>query len=211
MNTTLLAVIAGVSAGGLIFLLLALHALRKGRIIGSLTTLLAGLVLILAAAVVLLISVGTKGYLALTREDLAATVHVTPLGSQQFQAEIVRPNMRDTLFAVAGDEFYIDARIIKWKPLANLVGLHTVYRLDRVSGRYLDIQDESTKVRTLYSLGGPMKPWDLFCLRAKYQFLAPLLDAQYGSATFVPVKDRSVLRVMVTTSGLMIRSEEGPP
>jgi hypothetical protein len=207
MNTTLLAVIAGVAVGGLLFLVLALHALRKGRILGSFTTLLAGLVLILAAAIVVLVSVGTKGYLALTREDLAATVYVTPLGNQQFQARIVRPNARDTLFAVAGDELYIDARIIKWKPIASLVGLHTVYRLDRVSGRYLDIQDESTKVRTLYSLGGPMKPWDLFCLRAKYEFLAPLLDAQYGSATFVPVKDRSVLRILVTTSGLIARPE----
>ena len=207
MSTMMLVLVAGAVACGLVCLLLALQAFHRRRVLGGFTTMLAGLVLVLAAAIVVLVSAGIKGYQALTREQLAATVYVTPLGNQQFQARVERPGVRDTLFAIAGDELYMDARIIKWKPFANLLGMHTAYRLDRVAGRYQDIQDETTKVRTLYSLAGPMKPWDVFALRARYAFLAPLVDARYGSATFVPVRERSVLRVMVTTSGLMVRQE----
>jgi len=39
--------------------------------------------------------------------------------------------------------------------------------------------------------------------------LAPLLDAEYGSASFVPANGGKVYEVRVTTSGLIIR--EAPP
>lgn len=202
--------IAMLAAGvvGLFALAGALRAFRRFHLQRGLVLLAGGLIILLTAGSVELLSAGMKGYAALTREELAATVHIRPLGNQQFQARIVRPPAGDTVFALAGDEFYIDARIVKWHPLLNLVGLHTAYRLDRVSGRYLDIEDEQNRVRTIYSLDGSMKPWDLFRLRMRYGILAPLVDARYGSATFMPVGDRVVLQVLVTTDGLILRSVE---
>jgi hypothetical protein len=52
-----------------------------------------------------------------------------------------------------------------------------------------------------------MKPWDLFFLRTRYSFLAPIIDAYYGSAAFVPVRNVKVVKIMVTTSGLIARPE----
>jgi len=49
------------------------------------------------------------------------------------------------------------------------------------------------------------KPVDLFDIRQRYTFLAPLVDAEYGSATFVPVTQPAELEVRVSTTGLMIR------
>jgi hypothetical protein len=208
MSTMSLAFVAGLILFGAIFGLIVPVTWRRRQYFSSLTCLLSGMLLFLSAAVIVLVSVGIKGYQALTHEELAATVFITPLGSQQFQARIVRPHTADTLLTIAGDEFYIDARILKWKPFTNLLGVHTFYRLDRVSGRYRDITDETTKLRTLYSLAGPLPAWDLFSLTNRYTFLAPLLDAQYGSASFVSAKDAQVLKVMVSTSGLLIRTGE---
>ena len=207
MNGLLLIVFAGMILCGVFFLYCVPRALKRRRIAGGFTFLLLALLMFMTALVVLLVSVGIKGYKALVREELAAVVYLTPLGSQQFQAKIVRPDARDTVFAIAGDELYIDARVLKWKPFINLLGLHTAYCLDRVAGRYLSMQDEKAKVRTMYSLGGEMKPWDLFFLRTRYKFLSPILDAQYGSATFAPVQDTRVVRIMVTTSGLIARAD----
>jgi hypothetical protein len=189
------------------FGLLVRQAWKNRRFLGCLTFLLLFLVAILSALLVLLVSAGTKGYKALVREELVDTAYITPLGSQQFRARIVRPAATDTAFAIAGDELYVDARILKWKPIVNVLGLHTAYCLDRVSGRYSDTRDEQTKVRTLYSLNGAMMPWDLFFLRVRYGFLSPILDAQYGSAAFVPVNNVKVVRILVTTSGLIARCE----
>src|SRR6267378_2754935 len=35
-------------------------------------------------------------------------------------------------YPISGDEIYVDARILKWHALANLLGLSTAYELDRV-------------------------------------------------------------------------------
>ena len=78
--------------------------------------------------------------------------------------------------------FYVDAHVLKWKPAVNMLGLHTAYELDRVAGRYDDIERERTANRTVYSLT-PERSVDLFGLRQRYAFLSPLLDAEYGSGT----------------------------
>ena len=133
----------------LVFGILVYRSWRLSRFMGGLTYLLLALVMVLSGLLGVAVSAGSVGYKALTREDLAATVFITPLGSQQFMVKVVRPEGRDTSFTIAGDELYVDARILKWKPLVNVLGLRTGYCLDRVAGRYTDINDERTKVRTL--------------------------------------------------------------
>ena len=51
---------------------------------------------------------------------------------------------------------------------------------------------------------------DLYGLRRRYEFLSPLLDAEYGSATFVPVTRPAEFELRVSTTGLLIR-EVTPP
>jgi hypothetical protein len=59
----------------------------------------------------------------------------------------------------------------------------------------------------VHSLGRE-RPVDLFGLRQRYAFLAPLLDAQYGSATFVPVTRPAEFELRVSTTGLLIREAD---
>jgi hypothetical protein len=163
-----------------------------------------GLFFLAVGALAGTITVGIQGYHALTREDIAARISVQPASPQQFKATFHFPDGREAVFALAGDEIYIDAHILKWKPLANMLGLHTAYELDRVAGRYHAVEQERSAVRTIYSLGEE-KPVDLFGLRRRYALLAPLLDAEYGSATFVPVAHPVNLELRVSTTGLLIR------
>ncbi|MDZ7801543.1 MAG: hypothetical protein U5K81_12225 [Trueperaceae bacterium] len=55
-------------------------------------------------------------------------------------------------FALAGDQVWLDAQIVRWHPAANLVGLHTAYRLERIGGRYRTLDDERTAPRTVAAL-----------------------------------------------------------
>jgi hypothetical protein len=56
--------------------------------------------------------------------------------------------------------------------------------------------------RTVHPLA-PSRPVDLFELRRRYAFLAPLFDAEYGSASFVPVNgDAELQRVLRATEAL---------
>lgn len=189
---------------GLVLLIGSVIALVKLRPFRFLLRLLAGVVAVLAAAFAAVVAIGTVGYRGLTHEGLAAQVRVEPIAPQKFRATLRIADGRESSFELAGDEIYIDAHILKWKPIANLVGLHTAYELDRIAGRYHSLKDEQLAPRTVHALGAD-KPIDLFNLRRRYAFLAPLLDAEYGSASFVPVTQPADLEVKVSTTGLLIR------
>ena len=150
------------------------------------------------------ISLGMQGYQALTREDVAARISVMPTGPQHFSATFNYPEGRTASFAIDGDDIYVDAHILKWNPWANIFGLHTAYELDRVAGRYHSIDQEQTAERTLYTLAQD-SPIDIFGMRQRYAFLAPLLDATYGSATFLSITQPAELELRISTTGLLMR------
>jgi hypothetical protein len=199
----LLGAAALISLGAILVLagLTALFGLHPLRFI---TRTLLGLLLISLGVLEGTITVGIQGYRSLAREELAARIAVRPYAPQQFAATLRFPDGRMVTYPISGDEIYVDARILKWNALANLLGLDTAYELDRVGGRYREVDKERAAPRTLHSLGRE-KPLDLFDLRKRYTFLAPFLDAEYGSAAFVPVNEPAELELRVSTTGLLIR------
>ena len=165
---------------------------------------LSGFLLLALGALAGTISVGLVGYRALTREDVAARIQVKPAGPKRFEAIFRFPDGRTATYQLAGDEIYVDAHIIKWHPYANMIGLHTAYELDRVAGRYHDIKEEKTAQRTIHALARE-KPIDLYGIRKRFEFLAPVYDAEYGSASYVPVTKPAEFELRVSTTGLLLR------
>ncbi len=192
---------------GLIFLIRAIITLKKRKVFSTAMNFVIALLMISLSALFGTISIAIQGYYALTREELAAIVKVEPTGEQKFIARFSMPDGGEKAFSLAGDQLYVDAHILKWKPLANIFGLHTTYELNRVAGRYATLNDETTKVHTVYSLSKD-RPLDMFDLRRRFAILNPLLDTEYGSATFINSNSREEFRVMVSTTGLLIRKTE---
>jgi hypothetical protein len=188
----------------LCFFILTIWALKKRRIFRTTTNTLLTLLMLSVAALFATLSVSTQGYRALIREEVVASVSTHKIAEQQFEARVRFPDGRDTVFILKGDEFYVDARILKWKPIANVLGLHTDYELDRISGRYQDLEAEQSNPRTVFALSAA-KPLDLFDLRRRHPLLGWLVDAEYGSGTFIASDDQAMFDVLVSTSGLLVR------
>ena len=216
MTGILLIMMVGFAVLAVILLILTGSAWRRRQHISSTIGLLTAAVCGSLAALSGAVTVGVRGYRAFTQEVVAATIKTEPLGRQRFRATVVLPDSSLHMYDLAGDEIYVDAHILKWRPLANLFGLHTAYELDRIAGRYHRVSDEQTRERTVYSLARD-KPFNTFDLARRYWVLRPLVDAQYGSATFInataasrPEDARSVTyEVRVSASGLLVRA--APP
>ncbi len=200
----LLAAVITFALVGAISLLLAVVAFRRRSYLGGASGVLGGLLFLTIAALCGTISIATQGYRALTREVVAARITTQPLARQRFRVRVVFPDGRDTTYDLAGDQVYVDAHILKWKPIANILGLHTAYELDRIGGRYFELEQERVSARTIFSLKGA-KPVDMFSLRTRYALFAPFLDAEYGSGTFATADRPMEYEVRVSTSGLLIR------
>jgi hypothetical protein len=189
---------------GVIAVVTGLFALLRARPLRFISRALVGALLLCFGALALAVSFGTQGYRALLDEQPAGKVFVKKTAPQRFNARFVFPDGREATYEIAGDEIQVDAHILKWKPIANLIGLRTVYELDRISGRYRSVEQERSAARSVHALA-PTRVVDLFDLRQRYIFLAPLLDAEYGSASYVPVDGDVELQVSVAPSGVVLR------
>jgi len=182
----------------------AAAAVRARRWIAAATRGLLGALFLALALLAATIGVAVRGYRAFTHEELAAVVQTEPLGSQRFRATVRLADGSLHMFDLAGDAMYVDARILKWHPWVNVLGLHTAYALDRIAGRYTDLGLEQRRPRTVERLGRE-RAIDLFWLAQRCWIFAPLLDAEYGSATFIEAAEPAAFEVRVSTTGLLVR------
>jgi hypothetical protein len=103
-------------------------------------------------------------------------------------------------YVLNGDEWQLDARVLKWRGVANLLGLDARYRLERLGGRYVEIEQERTGPRSVYALGAP-PALDLWLLARAYPRWLPFVDAVYGSATYLPMADGARFQVTISQTG----------
>src|SRR5437879_13608053 len=207
MPEPLAVVMAAFALLSVTLLLAALIAVRRRHWIGTCAALALAFLCLPLAAVAATLGVATQGYRALTREVVATVVATRPTGPERFTATFTFPDGRRVSYDLTGDALYVDAHIVKWHPLANILGLHTAYQLDRVSGRYDRLEDEQTKPRRIFSLSRPT-PVDMFQVARSLTFLrrfARLVDGEYGSATFIATREPTQLELRVSTSGLLFR------
>ena len=204
-----MSVLTGVSLvaalAGALLVAVAVWAGRRRRLLHSLVSVLTALLCLALAALFAAVTIGVHGYRALTAEQVAAVVQTDPLGPQHFRATVTTPDGRVGQFDILGDALYVDARILKWKPIVNILGLQTAYELDRVGGRYNAIPDERHRPHTVFPLGQDHMVNVFGFVHRHPRFLAPLVDATYGSGTFVSVARPARYEVRVSTTGLLIR------
>jgi hypothetical protein len=201
---TLNALIVACVLTALLFLVAAVRNARRRRIAGAVASGSASLVLILIAACAALVAVNLRTYRQLTAEQPAGELQFSRIGYHQFNGVLTLPSGERSDFALRGDEWQVDAHVLKWRPLAALVGFDTAYRLDRISGRYSSIDDERSLPRTVYSLNQPDRV-DLWNLAHRYHSWVPWIDALYGSATYLPMADGALYEIKVSQSGLLAR------
>ncbi len=143
-------------------------------------------------------------YHRLTHETPIARLYIKPLASQLSQVSIISlPDCQVSQFTLKGDEWQMDARIIKWHNWANLLGLDALYQLDRIQGRYRSIEQQRQNLPTVFKLEQQPEP-DLWALKKQYQWL-PLLDAQYGQSVFMAMTAGQWYEVHLSQNGLIAR------
>ncbi|MGB6306269.1 MAG: hypothetical protein WBF89_00650 [Steroidobacteraceae bacterium] len=201
---TFSALIVVFALAGILLLFAAARRIRRRRVFGGLVVGSGALVLILLSASAALIAANLLTYRRLSFEQPAGELQLTRTAERNFHAVLTYPSGEHADFDLRGDEWQIDARVLKWQAFANLIGFDALYRLDRISGRYTRIEDERSQPRSVYSLNPPqlIDPWEL---AHRYHSWIPWIDALYGSATFLPMADGALYEIKVSQSGLVAR------
>jgi hypothetical protein len=150
-----------------------------------------------------------RGYRLLTHETPVATISARQLGMQEFAVRADFPDGSHASGALRGDEWQLDARVIKWQPTAVTLGAQPLYRVDRLSGRYRDAAQAQTAPPSMLVLGGD-SVIDLWQVKQRFPQWLPWIDADFGSAAYLPLADGARYSVSISPLGGLVARPADP-
>lgn len=156
-------------------------------------------------ATVGVLALSFNAYRHLSGETYLLDLAIEQRAPQRFNVRLISRDAPARNFEIAGDEWLVEARILKWRPWAAALGFPALIRLERLGGRYIDINQEVTRGRTVYSLVTDSSP-DVWQWATQAPMWLPGLDTVYGTATYLPLAHGARFAVLVTPSGLIARA-----
>lgn len=160
------------------------------------------------ALVFLLLAVGLLGlgwllrtYAWLLEDVPVATLSLVEEAPQRYRATLVPAGGVASDYVLLGDEWQLDARVIRWTLPAQLGGVPPVYRFERLSGRYGDPKQELAAKRSTHDL---RQPWDFWEFRQRWLAGLPIADARWGSAAYLPMLDGARYQVFLSPRGGLV-------
>ena len=201
---TLLAITVFFTLLAVVFVLSMFRNLRRGRVARAGSSFAGGVTTASVGGAGMMFMVSIYGYAQLTDEQEVAMIQFSATAPGSYSARLMVEGERDRIYELSGDEWQIDARVVTWEPPATILGLDPIYQLDRLSGRYSDIEDEKSEPRTVHSLA-ESRPVDVWDIARRFPVLAPGVDAYYGTATYVPMADGARYSVSLSRDALIAR------
>jgi hypothetical protein len=139
-------------------------------------------------------------YNSLTKENIIATIQFDKIQNKQ-QTYIAHlysyDNSKIGDYKIYGDQWRIDSNFFKMKYWANIFGIDSKYALNRLEGRYKNIEDENNKKNISYSIEEHkiIYIFDLF------------IDIQYGSSVYKEIDINKKYIILKTPTGLIVRDK----
>jgi hypothetical protein len=162
----------------------------------SLATSLIGLAV---AAFLSLLDVLT--YKQLLSEVPIATISMYEKDPQYFDVTLIPTGEEEQRFEIHGDQWQLDARLLTWVGPIAAMGKKPLYRLDRISGRYISLEQARNAEQSVFGLeqSETIDAWRIL------RILPSWIDANYGSAVYVPMANGAVYSVHLTAKGMNVR------
>ncbi len=185
-----------------------IHQLKRKQFLSGLFWSTQVVIVFSAFLVILLVYSNLHTYQRLTYEAAIADVYVRQLESQKYQILISYSELDGAqhYYILQGDQWQLDARILKWNGWANLLGLDSFYQLERLSGRYDDIEQARQHLPVIHDLSPQLRGLDLWKLKKLYHSRLSFVDTLFGQGVFMPMIDGAHFQVSIGQSGLLVRA-----
>nr|MBF0681847.1 hypothetical protein [Pseudomonas sp.] len=195
-----LAVVIGLV--GLIILWAALRMLFGGNwLLGWLRGTI-GLLVLASAGIVGLAAWDLYSYRPLPIAGPIATLSFEAEGDQRYQVRIEQGSML-RYATLEGDLWQLDARVLRWKGVATLIGLEPGYRLQQLTARFLAVEQQDQARYAQAALAQSPFKMDFWSGVQSCDCTSLVLEAQPQRVTFMPIADGAAYRIEMTPTGLL--------
>jgi hypothetical protein len=187
-----------------IVLLVALRLLLGGSWLMGWLRGTCGFVVLALAGLIGLIGYDISNYASLPGEQPLVTLTFQAQGPQRYEVRLDQGKEPRTAM-LEGDLWQLDLNLLRWKSLAELIGLESGYRLERLSGRYLAVEQQNLArhgrvVLSEKPLG--MDIWQSLQLGQRDMYL---VEAQVLRVDYMPIADGASYAVELAPTGLLAR------
>ena len=177
---------------------------HKGWVLGWLRGTV-GFLLLFATVFLALGLIDFFSYRAIIAERSVATLEFSQSGEQKFNTKLITTEGDEYDLIIHGDQWQLDAKIIKWPNTFASIGVKPAYRLERISGRYYSWEKELNEPRSVFPLDETQVGVDVWQWLKRLNLSNMGVDATYGSATYLPMADGALYEVTLTRTGLIAR------
>lgn len=161
-----------------------------------------GMLILAFAGLVGLVAWDVTTYRALTQGKPLASLTFQADGRQRYRVK-VEQGQQVRYVTLEGDLWRLDLRVLHWKGLAALIGLEPGYRLERLSGRYLAVEQQDRSGRPYAELEHSRV--DLWGWLQRCQCASLILEPQLRRVSFLPIADGAVYTVDMAPTGLLAK------
>lgn len=162
----------------------------------------AGLAFLALALLIGVIAYDLRSYDPQVQDKPLVTLSFSADGPQRYRVNLLEGG-EEREVTLEGDLWQLDARLLGWKGLAALIGLQPGYRLEKLSGRFLAIeQQQSARFARVALAESPygIDLWRWLLLGQRDLFL---FEPQAARVTYLPIADGAVFSVSLGPTGLM--------
>ena len=139
-----------------------------------------------------------------------ARLEFRKLGQQGYIAELRTADFcLKREFLIQGDQWQLDASFVKWKGLAVISGFDSMYRLDRLSGRYRSVNDQNTRQNLAHGLS-PEVWFELFARQESGGHSNFLVDTVFGSSVYLDINTNNIYTIYRTEDALITKATDKP-
>jgi hypothetical protein len=198
-------VVSGVIALLLLFLLIKRLRRRKKKILVCIIHFLIVVIFALISSVFILLYVGLKSYENFTYNKPIYSVECALKQEDSFVLNFVPLDGEDrsaSFYRIKGQQFVIEGHIVKWENFFVAMGMKPLYQITRLTGRYISINDEKEKERSVYEVAEETRVWRWLM---QYGEKIPGIDAVQGISAFKDAEDGKKFIVLITHNAFIIK------
>ncbi|WP_022962326.1 hypothetical protein [Halopseudomonas pelagia] len=184
-------------------LLVLAVAIARGWRLGWLLPWLKGNLFLLAVAISAVLAVAAwemQQFRTLESGSTVATLTFRAVGPQLFEVEL--NGIESGRVRLNGDQWELDAQVLRWRGLGHAIGLQDGYRLHRLAGRYLALEQQQSADAPPRGLLHATPSWrDLWYWLDRSGSQA-LLEADAFTLRFMPMTDGARYALEIGATGL---------
>lgn len=163
-----------------------------------------GLTLLSAAVAGGLIAYDISTYQEIPSDKPLLMLSAQAEGVQRYRVNIIEGAVERN-FLLDGDLWQLDVRQLKWKGLADLIGLNQGYRLEVLSGRFLSIEQQELAQFTHVELAKSLYGADFWKGLRNFNKDLFVVEANALRVNYLPIADGAVYSVSLTPTGLLAK------